>query len=192
MKTTLRTFCAAWLLVTAMPLMAAQDAAKKAPPGAAPAARQSEDKPAEGRDAKAARLKRELDQKVEAIRTYSAEGRNEALANAKRAADDLDRQIQALQQQMDQRSNRMGEAARDRARATMADLGKRRNALAEWMGGLRHGSTAAWGEVRSGFVRSYHELADALRKARADFEQEKKERAAAKAAKDDKSRDDKP
>ena len=54
----------------------------------------------------------------------------------------------------------------------MADLRQRRNALAEWYGGMRHSSTAAWGEVRTGFVSSYHELAAALRKARAEFAKE--------------------
>lgn len=192
MNTSPRIICAAWLLLTVMPMVAAQDTAKKAPPAAPPAAGQSQDEPSESSKARAARLKRDLDQKVEAIRTYSAERRVEAMANAKRAAEDLDRQMQTLQQQMDQRWGRMSEAARARGQATMADLRKRRYVLAEWMGGLRHGSTAAWDEVRSGFVKSYHELADALRRARADFEKEKKDHAAEKAAKDDKPRDDKP
>lgn len=192
MNTTPRILCAALLLVTVIPMVAAQDAAIEDPPAAAPAAGQSKDKPAETSNAKADRLKQELDQKVEAIRTYSAERREEAVANAKRAADDLDRQIQTLQQHMDQRWGRMSEMARSRAQATMADLQEQRNALAEWMGGLRHGSTAAWGEVRSGFVESYQELADALRKARADVEREKKDRATEEPAKDDKPRADKP
>lgn len=74
--------------------------------------------------------------------------------------------MERLQQQTDQNWARMSQASRTRSQATMADLRKRRNALAEWVGGLRHSSATAWGDVRSGFVKSYHELADAIRKAR--------------------------
>lgn len=109
---------------------------------------------------------------VDAIRGYSAERREEAMANARRAAAELDEQMEQLQARMDAGWSRMSEASRARSRQAMADLRERRNAMAEWYGGLRHGSAEAWGEVRSGFVKSYHELADALRSARASFDQD--------------------
>lgn len=110
--------------------------------------------------------------RVEALREVSAERREEAVATARRAAEELDRQMERLQQQMDEGWGRMSEATRASSRETMADLRRRRNALAEWLGGMRHGSGAAWDEVRSGFVKSYREFADAMRKARAQFARE--------------------
>jgi hypothetical protein len=59
----------------------------------------------------------------------------------------------------------------------MADLRKRRNQLAEWYGGMRHSSVDAWGEVKSGFVTSYHDLADAMRNAREQFDQDRSDEA---------------
>lgn len=178
--------CAVALLVTVMPMAAAQSPAQVPPPSDPPKAGQPQDEPAKN-SPKSSQVKEEVDQAVDAFRTYSADRRDEAVANARRAAEDLDRQMEQLQEQMDQRWGRMSQAARTRSQATMADLRKRRNAMAEWYGGMRHSSTAAWGEVRVGFVKSYHELADAMRKARTEFEQDDKDRAA-----DEPQREDKP
>lgn len=48
----------------------------------------------------------------------------------------------------------MNDAARARSHQEMAGLQRRRNELAEWIGGMRHGPTDAWNEVKAGFVRS--------------------------------------
>lgn len=162
---------AAALLITFMPLAAAQTAAQKPPPDP-PAAGQAKDPEGSGDVGK------EVGHTVDAIRAYSAERRAEALADSKRAAEELDRQMQRLQEQTDQRWERMSQAARTRSQATMADLRERRNALAEWSGGMRHSSTAAWAEVRGGFVKSYRELADAVRAARAEFDKDTPDEAA--------------
>lgn len=169
--------CVAALLVAMMASAAAGTQAQDAPPASPPEAGKSTEQ-ADADNPPATRLREEIDQAVDAIRGYSAERRDEAAASARRAADDLDRQMARLQERTDQRWARMNQAARSRSQATMADLRKRRNAMAEWYGGIRHSSTAAWSEVRSGFVTSYHELADALRKARAEFEQDEKDGAA--------------
>lgn len=165
--------CVAAVLLAVTPKAIAQSPSQQPPAANTPApkpepARQPADAPAPADG----QVRRDMDQAVEAIRGYSTELREQAVANARRAAEDLDRQMARLQAQTDQRWSRMGEAARTRSQATMADLRQRRNALAEWYGGLRHSSTAAWGEVRVGFVTSYHELAEALRKARAEFEKD--------------------
>lgn len=115
---------------------------------------------------------KEVAQAMDAIRAYSAERRAEAVADAKRAAEALDAQMQRLQEQTDQGWDRMSQAAKTRSQATMKDLRERRNALAEWSGGMRHSSAAAWAEVRGGFVKSYQELAEAIRNARTQFDRD--------------------
>jgi hypothetical protein len=37
---------------------------------------------------------------------------------------------------------------------------------------MQHGSAEAWTEVKDGFVHSYHDLADALKKARAEIDRD--------------------
>ena len=165
--------CAAAILLAMTPMAVAESPSQQPPAATAPApapdpAKQPADAPAPADG----QVRRDVDQAVDAIRGYSTELREQAMANARLAAEDLDRQMARLQAQTNQRWSRMGETARTRSQATMADLRQRRNAMAEWYGGLRHGSTAAWGEVRVGFITSYHELAEALRKARAEFEKD--------------------
>lgn len=114
----------------------------------------------------------------ETIRGYTVERRAEAIAAARRATDEVDRQMERLQTQMSEGWSRMSTASRDRSQKAMADLRTRRNMLAEWMGGMKHGSSAAWTQVKGGFARSYDELAAALRKARSEFEQGGRDRTA--------------
>lgn len=155
-------------LLLVLPMSPAAQAAAQAP--APPPASQAD---AEATEEEQADRERRLS--VDAIRGYSAERREEAMANARRAAAELDQQMEQLQARMDAGWSRMSEASRSRSQQAMADLRRRRNAMAEWYGGLRHGSAEAWAEVRSGFVRSYHELADALVSARQRFEQDQDE-----------------
>ena len=168
-----RSCAVALLMAVAMPVAAAHDASQDAPAAAPPKSGPATDSSAKP-SPQGAQARWEVDEAVDAIRGYSAELREQAVANAKRAAEDLDSQMARLQEQTDLRWDRMNQAARKRSQETMADLRQRRNALAEWYGGMRHSSSAAWGEVRTGFVTSYHELADALRKARTELGKDEK------------------
>jgi hypothetical protein len=117
-------------------------------------------------------VRQEVDEAVDAIRDYSADRRDEAVARARESAEDADRRIDALEAQMGPRWNAMSDAARTRSQQAMTELRQRRNELSEWYGGMRHGSEAAWSEVRAGFVKSYHDLEEAMRRARGEFEEE--------------------
>ena len=163
--------CLAAVLVTALPVVAAPEQSQQAPPEQALPESASAAVPPEPVPDEAAETAERAGQKsaMDEFRALSAERRDEAIAAAGRAAADLDREMARLQQQMDQGWERMSQATRERSQAAMADLRHRRNTLAEWFGGMRHGSTAAWAEVRGGFANSYQELAEALRKARAEF-----------------------
>ncbi|MBJ6981658.1 hypothetical protein [Luteimonas sp. MC1572] len=164
---------AAGLLVLVTPIAVAQRAADQAASKpATPATPEQAEKERAGSAAEEGRMRSEIDRSVDAIRTFSAERRAEALANARRGAEELDRQIQRLDAQLARDRERMGQSARTRAEATMADLRQRRNTLAEWYGGLRHAAAASWSEVRSGFVKTYHELSDTLGKARGELKRD--------------------
>ena len=63
----------------------------------------------------------------------------------------------------------MSEAARQQARETMKDLQRKRNDLAEWYGGMKHSSAAAWEEVKKGFAESYDTLKQSFERAREKF-----------------------
>lgn len=160
MNTTRTSWLVAAMLVGLLPARA-QSPQAQSPQEPAPAPAETEQQ-----------VKKEVAEAVEAIRDYSVARQREAVAHAQRAAERLDGEIATLQARIDRRWKEMNEHSRAGARAALADLQQRRTRLAEWLGGMRHSSAAAWGSVKSGFLDSYHELEEALRKATSEFERQ--------------------
>lgn len=104
-----------------------------------------------------------------AIKDYTVEQRDQAVAEAKTALDDLDRRIGRLETKLDNGWERMDQATRKKARATLNTLRKERNEAAEWYGALEHSSAESWDEVKAGFVRSYETLKASFAKARKEL-----------------------
>jgi hypothetical protein len=63
----------------------------------------------------------------------------------------------------------MDQAARQQVASDLSALRKDRNKVAEWYGGLKHGSSQGWEDVKSGFSKSSQDLHDAFKKAYNDF-----------------------
>jgi len=103
------------------------------------------------------------------IRDYTVAQRDEAVKQAKAALDDADARMRRLERKLDADWDKMDQAARERARVTRDAMRRERNELAEWYGGLKHGSSDAWDNVKSGFAKSYDALRKSLAKARKDF-----------------------
>ena len=103
------------------------------------------------------------------IKGYTVTQRDEALKSAKAALDELDASIQRLERKVASDWDKMDEAARRKARATLDALHRQRNELSEWYGGLKHSSAEAWDEVKNGFSKSYDALRGAFGKARKAF-----------------------
>jgi len=106
---------------------------------------------------------------VAAIKTYAIDQRDEALQKAKIVMDDMDARIDQLEFQLHQKWDQMDQAARQRTVCDLAALRGERNKVAEWYGGLKHGSSQAWEDVKTGFSKSTQDLQDAFRKAYNDF-----------------------
>ncbi|TMG72663.1 MAG: hypothetical protein E6H75_15050 [Betaproteobacteria bacterium] len=101
-----------------------------------------------------------------AIKDYTVGQRDEAVKQAKAALDDLDRRIARLERKLDDDWERMDQAARKKARATLNALRRERNDAAEWYGGLKHSSAESWEQVKAGFVKSYEALKESFARAR--------------------------
>lgn len=104
-----------------------------------------------------------------AIKGYTVTQRDEAVKSAKAAMDELDASIRRLERKTASEWDKMDEAARRKARATLDALHRQRNELSEWYGGLKHSSAEAWDEVKNGFSKSYDTLRGAFGKARKAF-----------------------
>jgi len=79
--------------------------------------------------------------------------------------DDLDASIGRMERKLENEWDRMDQAARKNARATLNALRRQRNEAAEWYGGLQHSSAESWEQVKTGFVKSYAVLKESITKA---------------------------
>jgi len=104
-----------------------------------------------------------------AIKDYTVEQRDEAIKNAKAALDDVDARIRRMERKLDNEWDKMDQAARKRARATLNALRRERNEAAEWYGGLKHSSAESWEQVKAGFAKSYEVLKESFARARKEF-----------------------
>jgi hypothetical protein len=103
------------------------------------------------------------------IKDFTVAQRDEAIKNAKAALDDVDARIRGMERKLDNEWDKMDQAARKKARATLAALRRERNEVAEWYGGLKHSSAESWEQVKTGFVKSYEVLRDSFARARKEF-----------------------
>jgi hypothetical protein len=106
---------------------------------------------------------------AQAIKKYAVDQRDEAVKKAKAALDDLDARIDSMESQLSKKWDQMDQSAREKAWATLRALRKQRNEVAEWYGGLKHGASNAWEDVKKGFLKSYQGLRDTFDKAYSEF-----------------------
>ena len=114
-------------------------------------------------------VKEKVTDAARAIEKYSVEQRDEAVKKAKSALDDLDAFIDSMEFQLNKKWDQIDQSARKKARAALTELSRQRNEVAEWYGGLKHGASNAWEDVKKGFLKSYQELRDTFDKVRSEF-----------------------
>jgi hypothetical protein len=118
----------------------------------------------------AAEVKRETSELLQALKSYGAEQRDEALQKSRAALDRLDRRIEALETRMLEQWDEMDETARARARDSLQALREQRTRVAELYGSMKSGSAKAWGEIRQGFTNAYRALHDAWEQSEQDID----------------------
>jgi len=116
-----------------------------------------------------AEVRKEIDEALQAIGSYSAEQRDAAVAKAQETLAKTDAQIDQLQQRIDKNWQQMSQATREEARKSLKTLQQQRTKIAEWYGGLKHSSASAWEEIKKGFSKSYSDLEKSLDKASEEF-----------------------
>jgi hypothetical protein len=112
---------------------------------------------------------KKVDDAGKAIGSYTIAQRNQAIKSAQTALADLDARMRRMERKIDAGWDTMDAAARKKARATLSALHKERDEVAEWYGGLKHGSAEAWDEVKGGFVKSYEGLKQSFAKAAKEY-----------------------
>lgn len=144
-----------------------------APPNGASqqeASKQQDDK------TKSRAVRQEVADAAEAIKNYSADQRDEAAQQAKAALDALDARIEALEARIDKNGDKMDQAARAQARSTLKALRQQRIQVAEWYGGLKDSTTAAWDHMKKGFSDAYKSLRSSWEKAEREYQEDQRKR----------------
>lgn len=101
----------------------------------------------------------------EAIRDYTVERKDEAVAHARKLAADLDAKIKELESQA---ANQTGEA-KAKLQEQIKDLRAKRDAARAKLNELTRASKASWERAKEGFANAYRDLAQAYEKAAAEF-----------------------
>jgi len=101
----------------------------------------------------------------EAIRDYSVEKKDEAVAHAKRLAADLDARIKELEARA---AKETGEA-KARAQAQLKELRAKRAEASRKLGELGRAGRASWDRAKEGFANAYRDLAAAYERAAAEL-----------------------
>jgi len=124
---------------------------------------------AAGQNASAADVKQETVELLEALESYGAAQRDQALEKSRAALDHIDRRIEALEARLLEQWDQMDQAARDQAQASLQALREQRTRVAEWYGSMKSGSASAWGQVKQGFANAYQSLHDAWEQSERDI-----------------------
>ncbi len=106
-------------------------------------------------------VRAEVSQAMDAIASYSAQERDQALAEAREALDRLDAEIERREQALRENWAEMSDAGRETAQARLQDLRQARNRLGERYGALESGASSAWGELKSGFSDAWGAVSEA-------------------------------
>ena len=115
-----------------------------------------------GGETTATEVKKEAVETYDALKNYTVEQRDEAMAVAEEKLNKLDSRIEKLKGTLDQGWQDMSEASREKTRQTLDMLQEQRKKVAEWYGGIQHSSSEAWEDVKKGFADSYDRLEKAF------------------------------
>ena len=119
------------------------------------------------------KVKKEAEDLVRALKDYTADQRDEAIPKIKAALGRLDKRIDALETDVDETWDKMDNAARSKARASLKALRTQRTRLAEKYGSLKSSSVDAWEHMKKGFSDAYNALYDAWEKSEKEFGSDK-------------------
>ncbi|MCE2594392.1 hypothetical protein K6Y31_06155 [Motilimonas cestriensis] len=128
---------------------------------------------AQNADTSIEEVKKETQDLLQTIDSYTADKKDEAVQEAKNGLDRLDKRIDALEARVDKNWDKMSNVAREEARENLRALRKQRNQVAEWYGSMKTSSDDAWDHMKQGFSDAYETLEGAWEKSEKEFDSSK-------------------
>jgi len=115
-------------------------------------------------DRSARRVRKQFGKAAEALKDYSSEQRDKALAKAKKSLDELDSRIADMEERLFDTWDQMDQGARAAYRNNLSEIRNQRNRMGEWYGAMSHSSENAWENIKEGFLSTYQDLKSSFEK----------------------------
>lgn len=115
-------------------------------------------------------VKQELSETLTAIKNYSADKRDEAVAAGKEMVETLDAHIEALQDKAERTSDSATEATRAKWEETKSGLIKLREKASVQLERMRDSSAEAWSDAKDEFTDAVEKLSDSIEEAGEDLQ----------------------
>ena len=152
--------------IVSEPVSPPASATRRTPPSSAEPAPPTDVTPVPESSNSAERLKREAGEAWEAAEEFTAESRDQFVAEAKRRLALMDAKLEDWKR----RAPAMSQEAREKWEPERIELQRRRDGLQRELDRLGTASVGAWADMKVGASKAWKEMSDAFRKAGSHFE----------------------
>ncbi|MFT4777450.1 MAG: ElaB/YqjD/DUF883 family membrane-anchored ribosome-binding protein [Oleispira sp.] len=114
-------------------------------------------------------VKKETQELLQTINSYTAEKKDEAVQKAKEGLSKLDKLIDTQQEKLDKNWHEMSQVARKKADDNLMALRQQRNQVGEWYSSMKTSSGDAWDHMKKGYSDAYKALEDSWGKSEKEF-----------------------
>jgi thioesterase domain-containing protein len=103
-------------------------------------------------------VKKETQNLLKSIRSYSVDKKDEAVQKAKEGLSKLDKMIASQQGKLDKNWDNMNEAAREQAAENLTALREQRDQVSTWYSSMKTSSVDTWQRMKKGYSDGYNAL----------------------------------
>jgi hypothetical protein len=103
-------------------------------------------------------VKKESQDLLKSIRSYSVDKKDEAVQKAKEGLSKLDKLIASQQAKLDKNWDSMNETAREKAADNLTALREQRNQVSMWYSSMKTSSVDTWQRMKKGYSDAYNAL----------------------------------
>jgi len=115
-------------------------------------------------------VKKESQELMQSMKSYSAKQKDEAVQATQTALDKIDARIEHLEEKVRKNWNAMDEATQEKTKESLKALHRQRNKVSEWYGSLKNSSAESWEHMKQGFSKAYESVNQAWEKSVETFQ----------------------
>ena len=116
-------------------------------------------------------VKEKASETAQGVKDYAGDQKNKFMNEAEKELEDINDQVDKIEKKMESNWDEMDQAARQRAKETLAALKEKQKALSEKLSELKENSAEAWKDAKTGFQDSYEALKKSLNDAREQLQE---------------------